>query len=527
MTSTAGRFKISFDQLLTRSYWTYRRNPVLVVPTMLQTTLQVMGQTIILLPGLALLFQLLQSGSLQGLVSAAISRRFDQVPPILASSQVAGPLLSFIVVAGAGLTVLYIVGGGIVAAAEFGTYSAVVEGGDGSVGVQTIFGSMSRLWRGLVMTELVYSLIVFGPLVLGAGIVLAGLAFALAASFSPGTIILLLAGTILEVGALIAAAVLALLGVYTFPAAVLEGKTGLAAYRRSYHIARENFRLTFTYAVVRVAAFLAVTVLGVLASYVGAPLSSLGQALFILFLLPLMHLSKTSMYYHITHEISLGYEPGPSVFHDLSSGLRVELLPLIRLGLRELVRYVVGWRNIVFHVAAVLIFIFGVFLGQLLSDSGLGDILRQLGIGQGQSSAIAGLSPVPLGVDIFFHNWQVAISVALSGLGFIIPVAVSMMFNGIILGALARVLPSLSFLLAGILPHGVIELPAFFVSGSIGLKLGLYSIRAVAKHRAGEDQGLSAVLRQAVLVAVGLSPLFLIAGLIEAIVTPIVLAQFR
>jgi uncharacterized membrane protein SpoIIM required for sporulation len=527
VTTPSGCVKISFDQLLAGSYWKYSRNLVLVVPTMLQTSLQVMGQTVVLLPALVLVFQLLKTNFLQNLVDAINNRLYDQIPSLLESPQVEGSLVLFIVVVVAGLVVLNIVGGGILAAAEFGTYSAVVEGGEGTVNVGTIFGAMSRLWRGLVKTQLVYSLVVFGPLALSLGVIFVSLAIAVASSFSPGTIFLILAGGILSLAALVAAAILYFLGVYTFPAAVLEGKTGLAAYKRSYHIARENFRLTFSYAVVRVAAALAVTAIGVLASYVGAPLSSLGQALLTLFLIPFMHLSKTTIYYNVTHSISLGYEPTPSISGDVSRGIKVELLPLVRLGLRELVTYVMNVENLIYHGAAVMLFIFGIIVGELISDSGLGDVLRQLGIGQGKSSALAGLSPVPLGIDIFFHNWQVAISVALSGLGFIVPVAVSMMFNGIILGALARVVPSFSYLVAGILPHGVIELPAFFVAGSIGLKLGVYSIRAVAQRRAGEDQGLSSLLRQAVFVAVGLAPLFLIAGLIEAIVTPIVLAHFH
>ena len=71
----------------------------------------------------------------------------------------------------------------------------------------------------------------------------------------------------------------------------------------------------------------------------------------------------------------------------------------------------------------------------------------------------------------------------------------------------------------------------------MGMKLGYAALRRLfggnpAKHSDAEtlsvssDDYLSRTLRQTVYVVVGLAPLFLIAGLIEADVTPIIMRMF-
>jgi stage II sporulation protein M len=142
-----------------------------------------------------------------------------------------------------------------------------------------------------------------------------------------------------------------------------------------------------------------------------------------------------------------------------------------------------------------------------------------------------------LGADIFLNNWLVSIATALSGLGFGAPSFLTIMFNGFILGVLVP-LSTLTMLFAAILPHGIIEIPSFILAGSMGIKLGYAALRrllggpnpqsdaAVEALSSGSDDYLSRTLRQTVYVVVGLAPLFLIAGLIEADVTPIIMRMF-
>jgi uncharacterized membrane protein SpoIIM required for sporulation len=142
-----------------------------------------------------------------------------------------------------------------------------------------------------------------------------------------------------------------------------------------------------------------------------------------------------------------------------------------------------------------------------------------------------------LGADIFLHNWLVSIATALAGLGFGAPSFLTIMFNGFILGVLVP-LSTLTMLLAAILPHGIIEIPSLILAGSMGIKLGYAGLRRIFSGHpeqinptsgdalSSSDDYLSRTLRQTVYVVVGLAPLFLIAGLIEADITPIIMRMF-
>ncbi len=81
-------------------------------------------------------------------------------------------------------------------------------------------------------------------------------------------------------------------------------------------------------------------------------------------------------------------------------------------------------------------------------------------------------------------------------------------------------------LLAVILPHGIIEIPSFLLAGSVGVKLGYAATKARTQPGPKGKEYLATVLRQAVYIVIGLAPLFLIAGLIEADLTPFIARMF-
>ncbi|CKR05211.1 stage II sporulation protein M [Mycobacterium tuberculosis] len=79
------------------------------------------------------------------------------------------------------------------------------------------------------------------------------------------------------------------------------------------------------------------------------------------------------------------------------------------------------------------------------------------------------------------------------------------------------------FLLGLLLPHGLLELTAVFLAAAIGMRLGWSVISAGNRPR---GQVLAEQGRGVVSVAVGLVGVFLVAGLIEAVVTPSPLPTF-
>ncbi len=85
---------------------------------------------------------------------------------------------------------------------------------------------------------------------------------------------------------------------------------------------------------------------------------------------------------------------------------------------------------------------------------------------------------------------------------------------------------NLTMLYPAILSHGIIEIPAFILAGSIGIKLGFAALRSVAGGGVENQNSLSKIFQQTIYIVVGLAPVFLIAGLIEADITPIIMRMF-
>lgn len=80
--------------------------------------------------------------------------------------------------------------------------------------------------------------------------------------------------------------------------------------------------------------------------------------------------------------------------------------------------------------------------------------------------------------------------------------------------------------LTGIVPHGVLELPAIFLAGSIGIYLCMQTFRKLFTGK-GKDVRYTQVLKQ-----VGTSflfvvvPMIILAAVIEAFITPILILKF-
>lgn len=85
---------------------------------------------------------------------------------------------------------------------------------------------------------------------------------------------------------------------------------------------------------------------------------------------------------------------------------------------------------------------------------------------------------------------------------------------------------NLTMLYAAILSYGIIEIPTFILAGSVGLKLGYAAWKAVPRGGVENQDYLSKIFQQTVYIVVGLAPVFLIAGLIEADITQIIMRMF-
>jgi stage II sporulation protein M len=129
-------------------------------------------------------------------------------------------------------------------------------------------------------------------------------------------------------------------------------------------------------------------------------------------------------------------------------------------------------------------------------------------------------SPIEIMLFIFKNNIFVSFFAVVGGIFFgIISIGI-ILFNGFFIGAVVFELIQQYgglVVMAGLIPHGIIELPMILISASIGLRLGLLTFQRVfkIKHVALKYELFKAI-RFFILVIV---PLLFIAAIIETYIT--------
>jgi uncharacterized membrane protein SpoIIM required for sporulation len=125
-----------------------------------------------------------------------------------------------------------------------------------------------------------------------------------------------------------------------------------------------------------------------------------------------------------------------------------------------------------------------------------------------------------LSASIMTNNMQVAVLAFASGITLGIGTLYLLIYNGILIGALAAVYHHAGegyAFWAYILPHGVIELTAIFIAGGSGLYMGYVIL--VPGPFIRKFRFLTAT-KESVQMLIGTVPLFVVAGLIEGYITP-------
>ncbi len=198
--------------------------------------------------------------------------------------------------------------------------------------------------------------------------------------------------------------------------------------------------------------------------------------------------------------------------HELPALLRELRMPLLVCGTTALVGL-----------------LYGFWLGPTLRFGGfaaaLNETINELGTPPAPSLGLA--------LAIFFNNLRVAIlssllsAISLGLFALLVPL-VAFGQIGLLAGRLAfpdgtwaapDLLSSWQFVLAYVLPHGVIELPTFLLSAAVGLRIGAATLAAPPGFSIGQNL-LWSLANGAKLLLLCLIPLIALAALIEGLVTP-------
>lgn len=142
----------------------------------------------------------------------------------------------------------------------------------------------------------------------------------------------------------------------------------------------------------------------------------------------------------------------------------------------------------------------------------------EVGMETSIADRLKGTSPFGEFVNYTANNWAVGVAQSYAGFVFGIATVVSLAFNGFFLGFLAATEANLTELVAFVVPHGIVEIPALLVSGALGLHLGGVAIGYVRGNVTADAVGDE--VRRAYRVLLGLLVLFAVAGFIEGFVSP-------
>lgn len=188
-----------------------------------------------------------------------------------------------------------------------------------------------------------------------------------------------------------------------------------------------------------------------------------------------------------------------------------DLKATLRTGVAELRAFAAERSGLV--ALALAVFLAGVAGGyQLVVSTGV-DLVSEV-----PTNAGFGIFPFDTAVNLTANNWQVSIGQTYAGLLFGVPALGNLLFNGAIFGAFAGLGFDPLVFAALVVPHGVIEVPALALSGALGVHLGGQVVAYLRGRTDAEAAGDE--LERAFLVLLGLLPLFVVAGLIEAFLTP-------
>jgi stage II sporulation protein M len=168
------------------------------------------------------------------------------------------------------------------------------------------------------------------------------------------------------------------------------------------------------------------------------------------------------------------------------------------------------------------IFIISVIMGLLISLKDLGLPENYLEMFKNSFGWIKTLSPISIMLVIFLNNAVKSLFAIVLGAGFgIIPI-IFVGGNGIILGLIANEVSKqqgIIFVLAALVPHGIIEIPMILISAGLGLRLGYFmylSLRGEKKDMRSELTGSLRLYMRLIM------PLLFVSAMIETFVTPVI-----
>ena len=287
---------------------------------------------------------------------------------------------------------------------------------------------------------------------------------------------------------------------FTLASCIISRNNPLRALRESISTALAYPGKTLALVIFTALLWLIASLITLILTYLGVATFSLVALLLLLYVQPILDGCTAILYLHWTGKLEKAEHIEEKVSLERIVGLGRRSLQALREAAKDL--------RSVSEAAAILGI--GVAVGLLVSRAPPGEALYKF-----LYENPCGCAPPTqftsffLALNIFFNNWNVAAISAVSGsVTLLLPASIALV-NGLIIGLVAGFKEPIKLLMF-IAPHGVIELPSFIVAIAAGIKYYKKASTPAAKAEG---------VKQALLVAIGLAPLFLLAAFIEAYIS--------
>jgi len=181
-----------------------------------------------------------------------------------------------------------------------------------------------------------------------------------------------------------------------------------------------------------------------------------------------------------------------------------------------------------YFLASAGIFIVSFVIGSLISAKNPETSENLLGLLKDTFGSITSLEPFGRMLEIFKNNVRGSFMALLFGLGFGIVPFLFVTVNGIVLGILVEFFikkQGVIFVIAAILPHGIIELPMVIMSVGIGFRLG-HAAYFSTKHQKTIQELLNELKQGVIFYFKIVVPLLLLAAIVESYITPLFIQRF-
>jgi len=137
-------------------------------------------------------------------------------------------------------------------------------------------------------------------------------------------------------------------------------------------------------------------------------------------------------------------------------------------------------------------------------------------------------SPLYTSGVIFLNNLMASFAMLLYGIPFAFMTVLALLLNGLTVGVVFQMSGEhgsmWEMIVYGLMPHGIFELPAIFIAAAFGIKFGLIWFRPLSGMN--RVQSFKHVFREVLSVSWVIVLLLVVAGLVEGLVTPVLLQTF-